>query len=46
MTSAINRDVRTIRGRVDTAAMQPIARGRYDQYAVVQQVFSMTRPTV
>ena len=32
-------------GRLDTAAMQPIARCGYDQYAVVQQVFSMTRPT-
>jgi flavin reductase (DIM6/NTAB) family NADH-FMN oxidoreductase RutF len=32
-------------GRLDTAAMQPIARCGYDQYAVVQQVFSMVRPT-
>ena len=32
-------------GRLDTAAMQPIARCGYDQYVVVQQVFSMTRPT-
>jgi flavin reductase (DIM6/NTAB) family NADH-FMN oxidoreductase RutF len=32
-------------GRLDTAAMQPIARCGYDQYAVVQEVFSMTRPT-
>jgi flavin reductase (DIM6/NTAB) family NADH-FMN oxidoreductase RutF len=32
-------------GVLDTAAMQPIARCGYDQYAVVQQVFSMTRPT-
>jgi flavin reductase (DIM6/NTAB) family NADH-FMN oxidoreductase RutF len=32
-------------GRLDTAAMQPIARCGYDQYAVVQQVFSMARPT-
>ncbi len=32
-------------GRLDTAAMQPIARCGYDQYAVVEQVFSMTRPT-
>ena len=32
-------------GRFDTAAMQPIARCGYDQYAVVQQVFAMTRPT-
>jgi flavin reductase (DIM6/NTAB) family NADH-FMN oxidoreductase RutF len=34
-----------IDGRLDTAAMQPIARCGYDQYAVVQQVFSMTRPS-
>jgi flavin reductase (DIM6/NTAB) family NADH-FMN oxidoreductase RutF len=32
-------------GRLDTAAMRPIARCGYDQYAVVRQVFSMTRPT-
>jgi len=32
-------------GMLDTAAMQPIARCGYDQYAVVQQVFSMVRPT-
>jgi len=32
-------------GRLDTAAMRPIARCGYDQYAVVQQVFSMTRPS-
>src|ERR1043165_8257037 len=33
-------------GRVDTAAMKPIARCGYDQYAVVDAVFSMTRPEV
>ncbi len=32
-------------GILDTAAMQPIARCGYDQYAVVEQVFSMQRPT-
>jgi len=32
-------------GRLDTAAMKPIARCGYDQYAVVEGVFSMTRPT-
>ena len=32
-------------GRLDTAAMQPIARCGYDQYAVVEEVFSMARPT-
>ena len=32
-------------GRLDTAAMQPIARCGYDQYAVVESVFSMIRPT-
>lgn len=32
-------------GRLDTAAMKPIARCGYDQYAVVESVFSMTRPT-
>ncbi len=31
-------------GRLDTAAMQPIARCGYDEYAVVESVFSMTRP--
>ncbi len=34
-----------IDGILDTAAMKPIARCGYDQYAVVQQVFSMIRPT-
>jgi flavin reductase (DIM6/NTAB) family NADH-FMN oxidoreductase RutF len=33
-------------GLVDTAAMKPIARCGYDQYAVVEAVFSMTRPEV
>ena len=32
-------------GLLDTAAMKPIARCGYDQYAVVEAVFSMTRPT-
>jgi flavin reductase (DIM6/NTAB) family NADH-FMN oxidoreductase RutF len=32
-------------GRLDTAAMKPIARCGYDQYAVVEGVFSMMRPT-
>jgi len=31
-------------GRLDTAAMRPIARLGYDQYAVVEQVFAMQRP--
>jgi flavin reductase (DIM6/NTAB) family NADH-FMN oxidoreductase RutF len=31
-------------GLLDTAAMKPIARCGYDQYAVVDSVFSMTRP--
>ncbi len=31
-------------GRVDTAAMRPIARGGYDEYSVVERVFSMPRP--
>ena len=31
-------------GRLDTAAMRPIARLGYDQYAVVEQVFAMPRP--
>jgi flavin reductase (DIM6/NTAB) family NADH-FMN oxidoreductase RutF len=33
-------------GRVDTAAMKPIARCGYDQYALVEEVFSMTRPEI
>ena len=32
-------------GRLDTAAMKPIARAGYDEYAVVESVFSMRRPT-
>jgi flavin reductase (DIM6/NTAB) family NADH-FMN oxidoreductase RutF len=32
-------------GRLDTAAMKPIARCGYDEYAVVEKVFSMVRPT-
>jgi len=32
-------------GRLDTAAMRPIARCGYDEYAVVERVFSMVRPT-
>jgi flavin reductase (DIM6/NTAB) family NADH-FMN oxidoreductase RutF len=31
-------------GRLDTAAMQPIARCGYADYAVVDKVFSVTRP--
>jgi flavin reductase (DIM6/NTAB) family NADH-FMN oxidoreductase RutF len=34
-----------IDGLLDTAAMKPIARCGYDQYAVVESLFSMTRPT-
>jgi flavin reductase (DIM6/NTAB) family NADH-FMN oxidoreductase RutF len=33
-----------VNGRLDTAAMKPIARCGYDQYAVVEGVFSMRRP--
>jgi flavin reductase (DIM6/NTAB) family NADH-FMN oxidoreductase RutF len=32
-------------GRLDTAAMRPIARCGYDEYAVVESMFSMVRPT-
>jgi flavin reductase (DIM6/NTAB) family NADH-FMN oxidoreductase RutF len=32
-------------GRLDTAAMKPIARCGYDTYAVVESLFSMGRPT-
>lgn len=32
-------------GRLDTAGMKPIARCGYDEYAVVESVFSMTRPS-
>jgi flavin reductase (DIM6/NTAB) family NADH-FMN oxidoreductase RutF len=31
--------------RLDTAAMKPIARCGYDEYAVVERMFAMTRPT-
>jgi flavin reductase (DIM6/NTAB) family NADH-FMN oxidoreductase RutF len=31
-------------GRLDTAAMKPIARCGYDQYAVVESLFAMQRP--
>ena len=31
-------------GRLDTAAMRPIARMGYDEYAVVESAFRMTRP--
>src|SRR5262249_60187057 len=31
-------------GRLDTAAMRPIARLGYNEYAVVDSVFQMTRP--
>ena len=31
-------------GRVDTAAMRPIARAGYDEYAVMERAFRMTRP--
>ena len=41
----IHVDERFVRhGRVDSAAMRPIARGGYDEYSVVEQVFSMPRP--
>lgn len=33
-----------VNGLLDTAAMKPIARCGYDQYAVVDSVFSMVRP--
>ncbi|HEX6158390.1 MAG TPA: flavin reductase family protein, partial [Burkholderiales bacterium] len=40
----IHVDKRFVReGRVDSAAMRPIARGGYDEYSVVEQVFSMPR---
>jgi hypothetical protein len=29
---------------LDTAALKPIARCGYDQYTVVETLFSMTRP--
>jgi flavin reductase (DIM6/NTAB) family NADH-FMN oxidoreductase RutF len=34
-----------VNGRLDTAAMKPIARAGYDEYAVVESLFSMRRPT-
>ena len=38
-------DQRFVRnGRIDSAAMRPIARGGYDEYSVVEQVFTMPRP--
>jgi flavin reductase (DIM6/NTAB) family NADH-FMN oxidoreductase RutF len=38
-------DERFVRdGRVDSAGMRPIARGGYDEYSVVERVFSMPRP--
>ena len=41
----IHVDERFVReGRVDTAAMRPIARGGYDEYSVVDRVFTMPRP--
>lgn len=33
-------------GRLDTAAMKPIARCGYDEYAAVDSLFRLTRPTV
>jgi flavin reductase (DIM6/NTAB) family NADH-FMN oxidoreductase RutF len=32
-------------GRLDTAAMQPLARCGYDEYVMVERVFSLVRPT-
>jgi flavin reductase (DIM6/NTAB) family NADH-FMN oxidoreductase RutF len=32
-------------GRLDTAALKPVARCGYDEYAVVESVFAMQRPT-
>ena len=32
-------------GRVDTAAMRPIARLGYDEYAVIEDVFRLRRPS-
>ena len=38
----IHVDERFVRqGRVDSAAMRPIARGGYDEYSVIERVFSM-----
>jgi len=33
-----------VNGKLDTAAMKPIARCGYDEYAVVESLFSMQRP--
>lgn len=42
---AVHIDDRFIRdGRLDTAAMRPIARCGYDEYAVVDSLFTMPRP--
>ncbi|HWM42930.1 MAG TPA: flavin reductase family protein [Burkholderiales bacterium] len=41
----VHLDERFVRdGRVDSAAMRPIARGGYDEYSVVERVFTMPRP--
>ncbi len=41
----IHIDPRFVReGRVDPAAMRPLARGGYDEYSVVERVFTMPRP--
>ena len=41
----IHIDERFVRqGRIDSAAMRPIARGGYDEYSVVERVFTMPRP--
>ena len=41
----IHVDERFVRqGRIDSAAMRPIARGGYDEYSVVERVFTMPRP--
>src|SRR4029079_3890909 len=37
-------DTFIVNGRLDTAAMKPIARCGYDEYAMVETVFKMTRP--
>jgi hypothetical protein len=43
----IHIDDRFIRnGRLDTAAMQPIARCGYSDYAVVDKVFAVARPAM
>jgi flavin reductase (DIM6/NTAB) family NADH-FMN oxidoreductase RutF len=36
----------TAEGRLDTAAMKPVARLGYDEYAVVEESFRMARPDV